>query len=90
MINVGLGLAVLASLGKARWLPAGSRRPPSPSWVFWPSIRTREDLGPQLLRVFRSNQPEAFRTPEMVREAVENTDVLYYAEASTQLSVSSG
>ncbi len=30
--------------------------------------------------IFRSNQPEAFSTPEMVREAVENTDVLYYAE----------
>jgi spermidine synthase len=30
--------------------------------------------------IFRNNQPEAFRTPEMVREAVENTDVLYYGE----------
>ena len=30
--------------------------------------------------IFRSNQPEAFSTPEKVREAVENTDVLYYAE----------
>jgi len=30
--------------------------------------------------IFRNNQPEAFRTPEMVREAVENTDVLFYGE----------
>ncbi len=30
--------------------------------------------------IFRNNQIEAFRTPEMVRDAVENTDVLYYAE----------
>src|SRR4030043_930583 len=30
--------------------------------------------------IFRNNQPEAFRTPEMGREAIENTDVLYYGE----------
>ena len=30
--------------------------------------------------VYRNNQPEIFRTPEKIREAVENTDVLYYAE----------
>lgn len=30
--------------------------------------------------IFRANQPEAFRSPEMVKEAKENTDVLYYAE----------
>ena len=30
--------------------------------------------------IYRNNQPEVFRTREMIREAIENTDVLYYAE----------
>jgi len=30
--------------------------------------------------IFRSNQLEAFDTPEKIRDALENTDVLYYAE----------
>jgi spermidine synthase len=30
--------------------------------------------------IFRSNQLEAFDTPEKIRDAVENTDVLFYAE----------
>ena len=30
--------------------------------------------------IYRNNQPEAFETPEMVSDAVQNTDVLYYAE----------
>lgn len=45
-------------------------------------------LAPDALRVwdrkyfaiYRNNQPAAFRTPEMVRDALQNTDVLYYAE----------
>jgi spermidine synthase len=30
--------------------------------------------------IYRNNAPEAFRTREMIRDAVENTDVLYFAE----------
>jgi spermidine synthase len=30
--------------------------------------------------IYRSNHPEDFRTREMIRDAVSNTDVLYYAE----------
>lgn len=80
-LNAGLGLAVLASLRKPRWLTAGA------------ALATLGVVGvlvadPGAARVwdrnyfaiFRSNQPEAFATPEMVKEAVENTDVLYYAE----------
>ena len=35
--------------------------------------------------IYRNNQPEAFRTREMIREAVENTDVLYYAEGAESI-----
>ncbi len=37
------------------------------------------------LAIFRSNQPEAFSTPERIREAVDNTDVLYYAEGTESI-----
>ncbi len=30
--------------------------------------------------IYRNNQPEAFHSPEVIREAVANTDVLYYGE----------
>jgi len=35
--------------------------------------------------IFRSNQPEAFDTPEKIKDAVENTDVLYYAEGAESI-----
>ena len=81
LMNVGMGLVVLASLRKPRWLPAGVGAAVVAAIVLLAS-------NPGALRIwdrnyfaiFRSNQPEAFATPEMVREAVENTDVLYYAE----------
>ncbi len=83
VMNLGLGLFVLASLRKPRWLPAA---------VAMSTLAVVAVLGlnPNVARfwdrnyfaIFRSNQPEAFRTPEMVREAVENTDVLYYAEGT--------
>ncbi len=81
LMNIGVGLVVLASLRKARWLPAGVGA------VAVAAVALLA-LNPNALRlwdrnyfaIFRSNQPEAFATPEMVREAVENTDVLYYAE----------
>ena len=81
LLNIGVGLVVLASLARSRW-PAAA--------VAALSVAALAALAasPGALRlwdtnsfaIFRSNQPEAFATPEMVREAVENTDVLYYAE----------
>ncbi len=35
--------------------------------------------------IYRNNQPEVFRTPEMIREAVADTDVLYYAEGAESI-----
>ena len=81
VMNVGLGLLVLASLRKARWLPAGVGAATLAVIAF---LTVNHDAArmwdTRYFAVFRSNQPEAFSTPAMIREAVENTDVLYYAE----------
>ncbi len=81
LLNVGTGLVVLASLGRTRRMAVATAGVTLAALAFLA-------LHPGALRlwdtryfaIFRSNQPEAFRTAEMVREAVENTDVLYYAE----------
>jgi len=81
VVNLGMGLLVLASLRKQRWLPAAVAASAAGVMAFLvlsPDAARMWDR--KYFAIFRSNQPEAFRTPEMVREAVENTDVLYYAE----------
>ena len=81
VVNIGLGLLVLASLRKRRWLPTVVAASTAGVMIFLilsPDAARMWDR--KYFAIFRSNQPEAFRTPEMVREAVENTDVLYYAE----------
>ena len=81
IINLGLGLFVLTSLQRKGWLNAGVASLTLATLCFLALNHNAMrfwDMG--YFAIFRSNQPEAFRTPEMVREAVENTDVLYYAE----------
>jgi spermidine synthase len=81
LMNLGLGLFVLATLRKRRWLPAAV----AASTLALIALLA---LNPGAARiwdrkyfaVFRSNQPDVFATPAMVREAVENTDVLFYGE----------
>ena len=78
-LNVGAGLVVLAAAGARRALPAAAAGLTLAGLLVlavWP-LRIWDT---SYLAMFRSNQPEAFATPAMVREAVENTDVLYYAE----------
>jgi spermidine synthase len=83
IINVGLGLSVLASLRRWRWVPLI----PAAAAVATIALLT---ASPGALRmwdqkyfaIFRSNQPDAFATPDMVREAADNTDVLYYSEGA--------
>ena len=81
LLNVGLGLLVLASLRGRRRLQAGVMAATAAALAFLalhPTALRLWDM--KYFAIFRNNQPEAFRTPAMVREAVENTDVLYYAE----------
>jgi spermidine synthase len=81
VVNVGLGLLVLCSLRHRRWLGASTAVLILAALAFLALNHTALRLwDTKYFAIFRSNQPEAFRTPEMVREAVENTDVLYYAE----------
>ena len=81
LVNLGMGLLVLASLAKRRWPSAAVAACTCAAVVF---LALNQDAlrlwDRKYFAIFRSNQPEAFRTPEMVREAVENTDVLFYAE----------
>ncbi len=81
LLNVGTGLLVLTSLARSRGPAAAAAGVTLAALVFLavsPGALRLWDT--KYFAIFRSNQPEAFATPEMVREAVENTDVLYYAE----------
>ena len=81
IINLSLGLFVLTSLQRNRWLNAGVASLTLATLCFLAlNYNAMRFWDMEYFAIFRSNQPEAFRTPEMVREAVENTDVLYYAE----------
>jgi len=81
LLNVGTGLVVLASLARTRRPAAAAATVTLAALAFLAGNPTALRLwDSKYFAIFRSNQPEAFRTPEMVREAVENTDVLYYAE----------
>ena len=83
VVNLGIGLIVLASVRGVRWLPTAAAAGTAGVLVF---LALNQDAlrmwDRQYFAIFRSNQPDAFRTPEMVREAVANTDVLYYAEGA--------
>ncbi len=80
-INIGLGLVVLATVVKSKWLQAAAATFSLATIAFLAlNPNTGRMWDRKYFAIFRSNQPEAFATPEMVREAVENTDVLYYAE----------
>ena len=81
VLNVGTGLAVLASLGRRRRMAvAVAALTLAALAVLAANPRLPRLWDTRYFAIFRSNQPEAFRTPAMIREAVENTDVLYYAE----------
>ena len=81
LVNVGFGLFIISSTRKKRalrWTAAAvaaaailflTANPDA--WRMWET---------KYFAIYRTNQPEAFRTPGMIREAIENTDVLYYAE----------
>jgi len=81
LLNVGAGLFVLASLaGRRRWAAAAAAGTLAALVALAAGPGSFRLWDTKYFAIFRSNQPEGFRTAEMVREAVENTDVLYYAE----------
>jgi len=81
VINIGFGLLVLLSLNNIKILNWGMAGLTGLTLLFLALDQsTLRIWDMKYFAIFRSNQPEAFRTPEMIREAVENTDVLYYGE----------
>jgi spermidine synthase len=81
VINIGFGLLILLSLRKIDVLNWGMACLTAAAVLFLALNQNALRIWDmKYFAIFRNNQPEAFRTPEMVREAVENTDVLYYGE----------
>ncbi len=89
IINIGFGLLIIASLRRQKpliWVTV----------IFAVGLLCFMSINTTALRmwnmkyfaIFRTNQTEVFRTPEMVQEALDRTDVLYYAEG-VESSVSS-
>lgn len=81
LINIGMGGFVLLSL-------SGKKEASLLSPITVTALILYLLFNPDSIRlwdskyfaIFRANQPEAFRTPEMIKEAKENTDVLYFKE----------
>ena len=81
LLNVGIGMLVLASLRVRRpAVLAGAAVTVAAIALVGVSAGTPRLWNQKYFAIFRSNQPEAFRTPEMVQEAADNTDVLFYSE----------
>ena len=81
LINIGFGLLVMVSVLGRKTLNWGISIAVTiailvlalnPSiWALW---------DPKFYAIYQSNHPEMYGTPEKIREAMENNDVLYYGE----------
>ena len=81
VLNIGLGLLVMFSL-KNRRIAVGLIGGLTLACIAFLSLN-REALkvwDEKYFAIFRNNQPDAFDTPEKRRDALENTDVLFYLE----------
>jgi spermidine synthase len=93
LINIGYGLLVMVSVKGRKLLNAGTAGAVAivilllllnPGvWQLW-NIK--------YYAIYQSNHPEMYSTPEKVREALENSDVLYYGEGAQAVvsSIQSG
>lgn len=80
-MNAGFGLLILASLlrGTARGLvTAGTVLAVLGGMAAAGTMPRVWDA--KYFAIYRTNQPEVFRTPDLIAEAKRHTDVLYYAE----------
>jgi len=81
VINIGFGLIILSSLqriNRLRWIAFCL----TISILLFLSIDQKRFRiwDPKYFAIFRNNQIEAFDTPEKIKDAMDNTDVLYYGE----------
>jgi len=80
-VNVGFGLIVIFSARNGKIAAGGAAVGTAAMLLFLAfNHQALRMWDAKYFAIYRNNAPEAFRTPEMIREAVENTDVLYYAE----------
>ncbi len=89
LVNVGAGLLIASSsLGyrSIRWGVAGATAAAIAMIAAHPGLWRMWD--PKYFAIYRLNTREAFATPFNMKDAMENTDVLYYAEGA-QATVSS-
>lgn len=81
VLNIGLGLLVMLSIRKIKLLNqavAALTAAVLVLLIFRPNFMRMWDA--EFFAIFQNNQPEAYDTPEKKRDAVENTDVLFYRE----------
>jgi spermidine synthase len=86
LFNIGIGLFVLFSLRQIkslRWIISGLIL--SALLLLGLDQNVFRTWDKKYFAVFRSNQLGAFDTPEKVKFAIENTDVLYYAEGTESI-----
>lgn len=85
VVNAGVGLAVVASVLTSRALPGAVGAAAAALLVAlgampdWGRIWNRDYFA-----IFRNNQRNAFDSPEKIRDALENTEVLYWFEGANE------
>jgi spermidine synthase len=81
VVNVGLGLLVVFSLMNRR-LITGAVGCLTASCIVFLAVNQNafKVWNMKYFAIFRNNQPDAFDTPEKRRDALRNTDVLFYLE----------
>lgn len=81
LVNIGFGLLVIVSTLNKKLLNWGvSLLAVASIFILAVSPDIWRMWDRKYFAIFRNNQPEAFRTPELIRQNLLNTDVLYYAE----------
>jgi len=84
-LNVGVGLLLVASTARGRvlpWLAAGGTAVVILALALNQTWGRAWDM--KYFAIVRNNQRDAFDTPSKVKDALENTDVLYYFEGANE------
>lgn len=83
VLNVGFGLLVMLSLlGRASLNLAAAGATAAAMALLVASPGSLRAWNTKHFAIFQNNKPDALATPELVLEALENTDVLYYEEGA--------
>jgi spermidine synthase len=86
VVNIGFGLLVFFSRKRTRFVGWSAALLALALIIFLGASRTPLRIWDQkYFAVFRSNQLEAFNTPDRIKDAMENTEVLYYGEGSESI-----